>query len=315
MKIPNFLFLIGSLLIVSLSLSGCSNNSPYFQNDGPPRFFADHNFDHAPNAVPKVEAPHRGANRPYTVRGVRYYPVLGDKPMTQVGTASWYGKQFHGRKTSTGETYNMYAMTAAHPTMQLPSYAKVTNLSNGKSVIVRVNDRGPFLRSRIMDLSYAAASKLGYVKNGTAKVKVERILFSDIRNGSFKQHNVLKTPTVSQQDKINDVMALEALLAKEERLSTNQTAQVQTMQPTAQADSTSAVSHSWYLQFGAFRTYSNALGKQQKLQAQGITHCFIYQENNLFRILLGEYPDKNSAEAARSAITLDNSELPALFFK
>ena len=105
--------------------------------------------------------------------------------MTQRGTASWYGKKFHGRKTSTGETYNMYSMTAAHKTMELPSYAKVTNLKNGKSVIVRVNDRGPFVDDRIIDLSYAAASKLGYVKNGTAPVKVERIRMADIRSGKI----------------------------------------------------------------------------------------------------------------------------------
>lgn len=88
--------------------------------------------------------------------------MTGDKPLTQVGYGSWYGKQFHGKKTSTGEIYNMYEMSAAHTTMELPSYARVTNLENGKSVIVRVNDRGPFLHSRVIDLSYAAATKLGY---------------------------------------------------------------------------------------------------------------------------------------------------------
>ena len=113
----------------------------------------------------------------------RYYPVTGDKAMNQVGTASWYGKQFHGKKTAIGEVYDMHAMTAAHPTMELPSFAKVTNLENGRSVIVRVNDRGPFLHGRIIDLSYAAAVKLGYQKKGTARVRVERITRRDIAAG------------------------------------------------------------------------------------------------------------------------------------
>lgn len=173
-----------TIIASAVLLSACSGGGGYFQDDGPPSgFFADSNFSNLPDATPKYEKPHSGANNPYTVGGKRYVPITGDKPMTQRGTASWYGKKFHGRKTSTGETYNMYAMTAAHKTMELPSYAKVTNLNNGKSVIVRVNDRGPFVDNRIIDLSYAAASKLGYVKNGTAPVKVERIRMADIKNG------------------------------------------------------------------------------------------------------------------------------------
>ena len=104
------------------------------------------------------------------------------------------GKKFHGNKTSTGEIYNMYAMSAAHKTMELPSYAKVTNLANGRSVIVRVNDRGPFVDNRIIDLSYAAASKLGYVDKGTARVKVERIRMADIKAG--------RVPTSSSRFKL-----------------------------------------------------------------------------------------------------------------
>ena len=116
--------------------------------------------------------------------------MTGDKPLTQVGYGSWYGKQFHGKKTSTGEIYNMYEMSAAHTTMELPSYARVTNLENGKSVIVRVNDRGPFLHSRVIDLSYAAATKLGYAGKGTARVRVERITRAQIASGKWKKSAV-----------------------------------------------------------------------------------------------------------------------------
>lgn len=173
-------------IVCCLLLSACgSNRGGYYKNDGPPSggSLLANSFKNTPNAKPKYEPPHKFANRPYKVKGKRYSPITGDQPMVQTGQASWYGKMFHGKKTSTGEIYNMYSMSAAHKTMELPSYAKVTNLENGRSVIVRVNDRGPFVDNRVIDLSYAAASKLGYVNKGTARVKVERIRMADIRAG------------------------------------------------------------------------------------------------------------------------------------
>ena len=101
-------------------------------------------------SVPRVEKPARGANRPYTVLGRHYVPITGDKPMRERGIASWYGKQFHGKKTSNGEVFDMYSVSAAHKTMELPSYARVTNLENGRSMIIRINDRGPFYGDRII---------------------------------------------------------------------------------------------------------------------------------------------------------------------
>ena len=168
-------------------LAGCgiSNSGKYYDRDGPPLLGGGLRAMTAKTVTPKVEPPNKWANRPYTVMGKRYVPVTGDKPMTQVGTASWYGKQFHGKKTSIGEIYNMYELTAAHPTMELPSYARVTNLKNGRSIIVRVNDRGPFLHGRIIDLSYAAATRLGYRDAGTARVRVERITRKDIAAGNI----------------------------------------------------------------------------------------------------------------------------------
>ena len=180
------LFLQGLTLFALALSAGCSSSTPngYYENDGPPGLFQKKILPWGGSEVKlKVEQPNKWANRPYTVMGKRYYPVTGDKAMNQVGTASWYGKQFHGKKTAIGEVYDMHAMTAAHPTMELPSFAKVTNLENGRSVIVRVNDRGPFLHGRIIDLSYAAAVKLGYQKKGTARVRVERITRRDIAAG------------------------------------------------------------------------------------------------------------------------------------
>ena len=168
-------------------LAGCGTSQKdgkYYDNDGPPSALGTIGME-TKNAVPKVEKPIAATNRPYKVMGKTYVPMTGDKPLVQTGYGSWYGKQFHGKKTSTGEIYDMYAMTAAHTTMELPSYAKVTNLENGRSIIVRVNDRGPFLHSRVIDLSYAAASRLGYVNKGTAKVKVERITRAQIAAGNI----------------------------------------------------------------------------------------------------------------------------------
>nr|WP_246261077.1 septal ring lytic transglycosylase RlpA family protein [Alteromonas ponticola] len=144
------------------------------------------------DAVPKYE-PYRTYNsRPYEVLGQRYYPLQTGKGFEEEGYASWYGQKFHGHLTSNGETYNMFAMTAAHKTLPLPSYVRVTNLENNRQVIVRVNDRGPFHSDRIIDLSYAASHKLGYQSKGTAKVHLEVIHFDEENNVT-----VGRQPTVS----------------------------------------------------------------------------------------------------------------------
>ena len=173
---------------LAAALSGCastgSNNGKYFDRDGPPSTVSAWRVSSTGTMKIKVEPANKWANRPYKVMGQSFTPLTGDKPLTQTGTASWYGKQFHGKKTAIGEIYDMYAMTAAHPTMELPSYARVTNLANGRSVIVRVNDRGPFIGGRAIDMSYAAAVKLGYQKKGTTRVKIERITRKQIAAGN-----------------------------------------------------------------------------------------------------------------------------------
>ena len=128
-----------------------------------------------PDAEPRAEPLHKFANRPYTVLGRSYVPDTSRKPYQTRGIASWYGRKFHGKRTSSGEIYDMYGMTAAHPTLPIPSYVRVTSVKSGKAVIVRVNDRGPFHAKRVIDLSYTAASKLGFVQAGSGLVDVESI--------------------------------------------------------------------------------------------------------------------------------------------
>jgi rare lipoprotein A len=155
----------------------------YYKDDGPGAS-PPANLSEVPDAVPAAEPLHRHANRPYTVFGKGYVPLSALGPHRERGLASWYGKKFHGRKTSSGEVYDMYKMTAAHKTLPIPSYARVTSLSNGRSVVVRINDRGPFHGERIIDLSYAAAHRLGYIQAGSAMVEVESILPDDTRESA-----------------------------------------------------------------------------------------------------------------------------------
>jgi rare lipoprotein A len=154
------------------------SSSKYYLDDGPGGS-APANLDAIPDAVPRVEPLHRFANRPYVVFGREYVPATTLRAYKERGVASWYGRKFHGQKTSSGETYDMYGMTAAHPTLPLPSFARVTNTATGKSVVVRVNDRGPFLHNRVIDLSFAAAQRIDIAQKGSGEVEVEAILPGD----------------------------------------------------------------------------------------------------------------------------------------
>ncbi|SMC82117.1 rare lipoprotein A [Desulfocicer vacuolatum DSM 3385] len=152
------------LVCVILCVGGCSSSPPA----SPPDEFKG--FDSA--SPQKVPGKKTGTFKPYKIAGKTYYPLSHAQGFSQKGLASWYGKKFHGRKTANGETYNMYAMTAAHKTLPMNTWVQVTNLDNKKKVVLRINDRGPFVADRIIDLSYTGAKKLGVVGPGTAKVKV-----------------------------------------------------------------------------------------------------------------------------------------------
>lgn len=194
------------LLVVLISiLAGCAKQSRYHvEQDYGPAVAVD--VSHVPDAVPQWEPYSRGANKPYKVLGKHYNVLPTSNDFRQQGIASWYGHKFHGHLTSNGETYDMYAMTAAHKTLPIPCYVKVTNKDNGRSVIVRVNDRGPFHEGRVIDLSYAAASKLGYVDKGTANVYIEAINFDEpsryIQVGAFGSKNNAVNFQRSWQQKI-----------------------------------------------------------------------------------------------------------------
>ncbi len=205
-KTLHCLYLCASLFICGFLLSSCGTASKgpakptasafgkFYSDDGPPEKVPD-NMAQVPDAVPRDEPFHRFANRPYTVFGQSYAPVVNKQPGKERGLASWYGRKFHGQKTASGEVYDMFAMTAAHKTLPIPSFVRVTNVRNGRSVVVRVNDRGPFHGNRIIDLSYAAAVRIGIAAAGSGLVEVERVLAGEEASSSATTVTAALAPT------------------------------------------------------------------------------------------------------------------------
>ena len=274
----NKICLAAATAAAAFLLSACSTGSKYYQHDGPPSSSAELDTS---SATPRVEHFYPASLRPYTVMGQRYVPVTSDVKMDQTGIASWYGKQFHGNKTAIGETYNMHAMSAAHPTMPLPSYARITNLENGRSVIVRVNDRGPFLYNRVMDLSYAAATVLDYANKGTARVRVERLTNQEIAAGTWQSGNGLTDPVTN---------------------STQVQAPVQSATPSADAVVT-APAAGWSVQIGFFTERDNALAYAAHAEAvlastSSARSARLVRDNGGYRVVLGNGMSLNEARAA-----------------
>lgn len=172
-----------------------SGRGGYYKDDGPGEN-PPAGLEDLPDADAREEPPLPRSNRPYVVLGRTYTPISDDKPFTQRGYATWYGKKFHGQRTSSGEIYDMYKMTAAHPTLPIPSYARLTDITTGKQVIVRINDRGPFHATRIVDVSYAAALKLGMLAAGSHELLLERLLPDDIaRLRAARQASASRAPS------------------------------------------------------------------------------------------------------------------------
>jgi len=198
-------------LVCASLLSACGSQKSFVADSAPS--VHPSNIELTPDAIPKIEAKSRGGNpSSYEVFGETYYVMSSSENFVQRGIASWYGTKFHGNKTSNGETYDMYAMTAAHKTLPIPTYVEVNNVSTGKKIIVRVNDRGPFHDGRIIDLSYAAAAKLGTLKNGTSQVEIKAIdprtytaLSLDTppatRKGDLRLRYVVQKPLTSSKQK------------------------------------------------------------------------------------------------------------------
>jgi rare lipoprotein A len=230
--------------------------------DGPP---ADPPPDLAsrPDAEPRIEPLRAGGpNKPYEVLGQRHVPMASDLPLWESGGASWYGRKFHGQPTANGEIYDMYAMTAAHKTMPLPSYALVRNPANGRQVVVRINDRGPFVAGRVIDLSYAAATKLGLLR-GVAPVEVRRLTFAEIRAGSWRRD---ATPSLPPDDP-------------------------------APGDSPVAAAALW-LQLASYRNRHDAQALLQRALFEADTAVQVQTEGSLYRVWAGPFEGREHAQQA-----------------
>ena len=285
------------LLVALLALQGCATRSPSpaAERDGPdanpPRY-----LDQVPDAVPRIE-PIRlgGPNKPYEVLGERYVPLLEDLPYEERGLASWYGKKFHGRRTASGETYNMYAMSAAHPRWPLPSYARVRNPANGREAIVRINDRGPFIKGRVIDLSYTAALKLDLLR-GVAPVEIRRLSLAEIRAGRWARPEtdpVLVAPAAAAA--APPAPTTEELRDPEPK-----------PQPLAEAaPEVRAASRGLWLQLGAFRQLEGIQALKEQIQARWPELAPLltsYRDRSLHRLQLGPFETREQAEAQAQAL-------------
>ncbi|MEQ1594014.1 MAG: septal ring lytic transglycosylase RlpA family protein [Casimicrobium sp.] len=277
---------IAAIVLALVLLEGCaSKSSPssttrvattpssarsgaYYKDDGPAAALPT-DIDRIPDATPRNEALHRFANRPYNVFGVDYTPMSVLAPLKQRGIASWYGKKFHGQKTAIGEIYDMFAMTAAHPTAPLPCFARVTHSRSGRTVIVRVNDRGPFHPGRIVDLSYAAAHRLGIAQGGSGEVDFE-----------------ILTPPF-------DLNANQRVTASAEMVPPAKPIEPAPMQ-------VQSVPHeTFYVQLGAFGNFANAQTFQQRMSSETTLTPRVQQVDGLFRVRLGPFDTRAAADAAR----------------
>ena len=271
---------LGRFLIVALVcalLAACSGSGrrggAYYMDDGP-EANPPANLDAVPDAVPRIEPLARGPNNPYSIFGQRYVPDTSGQPYRAQGPASWYGKKYHGKPTSNGERYDMYGMTAAHPTLPIPSYVRVTRVATGKTVVLRINDRGPFLGGRVIDLSYVAAHKLGVLSPGSAEVIVERIMPQQIANG------------------------------------TALTASAPAAAPSPPVAATPAAAGSVYLQLGAFSDPARAQAIAARAAAQvptqaGVSVNVELGAGNLHRVRVG--PFASTEAATQAAGPLENA--------
>lgn len=267
-----------------LALTACSSSPPrpdtsaprkpggYYLDDGPGAN-PPANLDQIPDPEPKVEPIKASSSRPYSVFGRTYSPMTQLGPYHARGTASWYGRRYHGQATASGELYDMYAMTAAHPTLPIPSYARVTNLRTGKSVVVRINDRGPFHGDRVIDLSYTAAYKLEIVGSGSDLVEVASIVPGEAPPVSVAVHAAAQTETVSVP------RLAEAAVAEE---------------PTG-----------IYVQLGAFTLRPNAESFLTHMRAEmsWLSRAIaLYAREGLYRVHAGPYADRAQADAVARRI-------------
>jgi rare lipoprotein A len=307
--------------LILVLLAACSTgkrSGGYYKDDGP-EANPPANLDQVPDAVPKIEPLASGPNKPYTVLGRSYTPDTSGKPYRVQGRASWYGKKFHGNSTSNGERYDMYAMTAAHPTLPIPSYVRVTRLENNKSVVLRINDRGPFHSDRIIDLSYVAAYKLGMLGPGSTEVLVERIMPDQIRNWQPgpASSNVAAIAIPPSAPLVATAVPIGAAANVELKSDGSPTTSNEDVQKAAPANVTAVAPNAMFLQLGAFsdqaKAQSLAARVTEQLPAQINAPVLIDRSaTNLYRVRIGPFASRDAAVQAVSPVSQATGVTPSL---
>ena len=302
---------VTAALVFAALLGGCGTTPKapprpggYYLDDGPGTN-PPANIDAIPDAVPRVEPINRGTARPYVVMGKSYTPMTTVAPYKARGIATWYGRRYHGKPTSSGEIYDMYAMTAAHTTLPIPSYARVTNLKNGKSVVVRINDRGPFVDGRLIDLSYTAAHRIGVLAGGNALVEVETLL-ADGAGSLIATAPPQPAAPVTRPESAPLAAALEPEPPVTQLPVTESPPPVVAAAPTAAPviPDTGGV----YLQLGAFGSRENAENflARMKIQIDWLASALhVFSFDGLYRVRAGPYP--REAEARQDADRISQS--------
>lgn len=292
--------------------AGRSARGAYYLDDGPADVIPP-GLENTPDAEPKIEALLPRANRPYVVFGKSYTPIAEDQPYRVRGVGSWYGRRYHGQRTSSGEPYDMFAMTAAHPTLPIPSYVRVTHLASGRQVIVRINDRGPFLSERIIDLSYTAALKLGYLNHGRGELEVERLMPDEIlRMAAARRASPQGEPTPATAT----VTAMTASPATTYPVASANVVTTVSATPPANATAASApmpgpegklaaTGSGWYLQLGAYSQQLNAEQARLKVAAN-LPDLEVVQTGSLYRLYAGPWASRAQAEAALESARASN---------
>lgn len=304
-----------------------SGRGGYYMEDGPGDAPPEGLMD-LPDAEPRIEPYSKRGNRPYVVFGKEYRPITDELPFKQRGVGSWYGKKFHGQKTSSGEPYDMYKMTAAHPTLPIPSFARVTNLVNGKQVIVRVNDRGPFHSGRIIDLSYTAALKLGYLGKGSGQLEVERLLPEDIaRMNTNKRSEPVRadhsvpvsdfSSSTSQSAARIDPASVVSVGAVD--LGSTELVQTVALQPATNEQSVQPVvipapqaasGQGYYLQLGAYSAAINAekaRARLSEISTVTLPSTEVVEYGKLYRLYAGPFATRAEADAAARELRMGGS--------
>jgi rare lipoprotein A len=282
----------------------------YYLDDGPGDS-PPADLDNVPEPVPKVETLSRGAMRPYVVMGQTYTPMTELTAYKARGIASWYGRRYHGKQTSNGEIYDMYGISAAHPLLPLPSYVRVTNVATGKSLVVRVNDRGPFIDGRLIDLSYTAAYRLGVLSGGSALVEVEAIL-PDAYGGSTAFASAAPAAAAAQPK----AQPVSVPASVSDPIAEIVSAPIQNEAPTPReppAPTSLTTMSGLYLQLGAFGSRENAESYLARAKAQVewlAQNLHLVVRDGLYRIQAGPYASTSDARQAAERIALTTGTKP-----